>query len=74
MLQAAARGLIEDTVKPMQNQLLAVVELKLLFKHNLTLDEFYERARELVEDAEFTGKASIECCMIQFLEDSVTLS
>ena len=49
--------LIEETVKPMQNQLLAVVELKLLFQKDLTLDEFYERARELVEDAGFTGEA-----------------
>ena len=47
--------LIEEAVKPMQNQLLAVVELKLLFQGNLSLDEFYERARELCEDAGFTG-------------------
>ncbi|MCG8430518.1 MAG: hypothetical protein MJA29_05060, partial [Candidatus Omnitrophica bacterium] len=49
--------LIEEAVKPTQNQLLAVVELKMLFQHEKTLDEFYERARELVEDAGFEGPA-----------------
>ena len=48
--------LIEEAVKPTQNQLLAVVELKYLFQKEMTLDEFYERARELVEDAGYEGE------------------
>ena len=45
--------LFEQHIAPKSNGLIAVVEIKCLFQGSMTLEEFYTRARILMEEAEF---------------------